>query len=364
MIAYALVAAAVLSFVLCALATPLSRVVAVRLGYVDVPGRHKAHAQPVPLLGGSAILAAILAPALLAMALVRYWAATGVPEWLAKYPLAEHLSGAAERVPMALGILLGAVALHVVGLIDDRRPLGPWTKLVAQLAVALPVVLLVDLRVLTFVGEPLSSIASVLWLLAIINAFNFLDNMDGLCAGVAAICCATLLGASSGIGQVFVPTLLALMLGAFCGYLVFNFCPATTFMGDAGSMVVGYLMGVVTMLTTYVSQEHPYSHYALLAPLVLMAVPLYDTVSVMVLRIRERVNPMVGDRRHFSHRLVRRGMSQRRAVLTIYLCTLATSAGALLLTRVDVLGAVLVAAQTAAVLLIVALLETGEKRVP
>lgn len=343
--------------------TAFTRRLAAKVNMIDVPGRHKAHGRPVPLLGGCAIFAAVALPLLLGLALVRIWAASesGPPAWLG--PLAAHVPGAAAMTPAALVILGGAALLHVLGLIDDRVSLSPWVKLLAELAVFTGLVLLVPrVRVLTVAGEPWSSMGTVLWLTAITNAFNFLDNMDGLSAGVGAICAAALLAVSAQMGQVFVSAWLLLLVGALAGFLPYNFAPASSFMGDAGSLVVGYFLSVLSCLVTYVPPGATFYLYGVFVPLVVMAVPLYDMVSVITLRLRERRNPMVGDRRHFSHRLVRRGMNVRTAVLTIYLCTGGTSIGATLLLRVDDLGAVLVFAQTLAILLIVALLEMGESK--
>ena len=362
MIIYAVAAAIGLSFAISALATPLSKRVAYRFGMVDVPGRHKAHGRVVPMLGGCAIFAAILGPSLLAMALARVWASAGVPSWLPR-ELEVHVSGAASKALTALGILAAALLLHVVGLIDDRKNLGAWLKLAAQVAAAAFVALACGVRVLSFLGGPASVVLTIVWLVAITNAFNFLDNMDGLACGVAAICAAALLAASASMGQVFVPAWLCLILGALLGFLPYNFPPAGIFMGDAGSLVVGFLLGVVSCLTTYVSGGQGPRMYGVLVPIVLMAVPIYDSASVMLIRIRERRNPMVGDRRHFSHRLVRRGMSQRTAVLTVWLCTGGTAIATTLLPRVtDDAGAMLVFAQTVAIVGIVALLEAGDAK--
>jgi len=363
MIVYAAIAAAVLAFGISVLATPLSKRLAWRFGMLDVPGRHKAHDSAVPLLGGSAVFIAILAPSLLVLSLARIWAAEGVPSWLPK-ELAAHVHGAAAEALRAMGILAAAAVLHVVGIVDDRRNLGPWLKLISELAVCTAVVLLCDVRVLTVAGEPTSSIVSVLWLVVITNAFNFLDNMDGLSAGVALICAAALLAAGTAAGtatsgQVLISVWLCLMIGALAGFLPYNFTPASIFMGDAGALVVGFLLAVASCLRTYALPGRPYYLYGIFVPLVVMAVPLYDAASVVVLRIRRRSNPMVGDRRHFSHRLVRRGMSTRSAVLTIFLCTAATAVAASMLAHVDNVGAVLVFAQTIAILAIVALLEAG-----
>ncbi len=362
MIALVAIATIAVTFGISALATSLSKKVAHRFGMLDVPARHKTHGRPVPMLGGSAIFASILGVSLLATALVSLWAAAGAPKWLPP-ELSVHVSGAAGKAPMVVGILLGALVLHVVGLIDDRRQLGPWIKLIAEVVVAAGVVVFLKVRILTVAGPTASVILSIFWLVAIINAFNFLDNIDGLAAGVGAIVAGALLGASVSIGQLFVPAWLCLIVGALCGFLLYNFPPASVFMGDAGSLVIGYLLGVLSCLTTYLQPGGTYYAYGIFVPLVVMAVPLYDMVSVVTLRLRDWRNPMVGDRRHFSHRLIRRGMSVRKAVLTIYLCTVATAVAAALLSRVDTFGAVLVFAQTLVILLVLALLESGDVKV-
>lgn len=363
MMAWTAMATIAVSFGLALLATPLSRRVAARFGLLDTPGAHKAHARVTPLLGGCAVFAAILAPSLLALSLACYWSSAGLPVWLALPPtLAQHLPGIAHRAPMAMGILGCALALHVLGIIDDRKALGPWIKLTVQLAAAAVVVLAWDVRVLTIAGPTTSTIVSILWIVGITNAFNFLDNMDGLSAGVGAICAAALLLAAASIGQLFVAALLCLLLGALLGFLPYNFSPASTFMGDAGSLVVGFLLAVASCLTTYVQPGQTHLLYGVLAPLVVMAVPLYDMVSVMTIRLREKRNPMVGDRRHFSHRLLRRGMSVRKTVVTIYLCTAATAIAARMLAQADSLGAALLIAQTLMILCVVALLESAESK--
>ena len=366
MIELAAAAAVGLAFVLSLVGTVLVRKLALSWGFIDQPGRDRFHRTPTPLLGGVAILVAILLPSLLALVLARVWSAAGAPNWLPE-SLAVHIPGVVEKTPLALIILAGCAVLHVVGLIDDRKRLGPWLKLIAQVLVACAVVFIGKVRLLEMLDEPtgsiaISSIASVLWLVLIINAFNFLDNIDGLSAGVAAICSAALLAAAAASGQLFVAGWLCLLLGASLGFLVFNFPPAKIFMGDAGSLVLGFMLGVLSILTTYYRGGPSGVYYSVFVPVVLLAVPLYDTASVVWLRIRNRRNPMVGDRRHFSHRLLRRGMSPRKAVLTIYLATAATAAGASLLPHVSRIGAMLVFAQTVGIVLIVALLESADGR--
>ena len=347
------------AFVIAALGTPLVKRLAVAWGFLDKPRKDRHHRKAVPLLGGSAILAAILLPSLLVLSLAMVWSASQPPSWVPA-DLRAHIDGAAARAPMALGILAGAVVLHLAGLIDDRRALPAWVKLLVQLLVAGGVVLVCRIRLLEMFGEPVSTIATIVWIVLIINAFNLLDNIDGLAAGVAAICAAALLAAAAASGQLFVGGWLCLLAGAAAGFLVHNFPPAKIFMGDAGSMVLGYFLGVLSVLTTYYEGGVSGRYYGVFVPVVLLAVPLYDTLSVITLRLADRRNPMVGDTQHFSHRLLRRGMSPRRAVLTIYLATGATAIGASLLPHVTATGAVLVFAQTIGIVLIIALLESSD----
>ena len=361
MIVWAGVAAFVVGALLAGLATPVTRTLACRLGMIDMPGRHKGHKTPVPLLGSCAIFAAVALPSLLAAAVAAYWGAhptPACPDWLLV-----HLPGAARKAPLAVGILAAAALLHAVGLRDDRRALGPIVKLIAQFAAASFVVFVCDVRILTAVGPLGSDILTIVWLVTITNAFNFLDNMDGLSAGVAIICCAALVGAAAATGQIFVAVWVCLLAGALAGFLPYNFHPATTYMGDAGSMVVGFLLAVLSCLTTYTPVAGHDWRLGVLVPVVLMSLPLYDMASVIILRLRDRRNPMVGDRRHFSHRLLQRGMSVRTAVLTIYLCTAATAIAATLLPQVaGLMGAVLVLVQTLLIVLVLAILEFGDRR--
>lgn len=352
--------AAVVSFVLALLATPVTKRLAFMTGCINMPRQDRHSQKPTPLLGGVAILIAFLLPCLMALVLVHAWADGGAPHWLGSVSV--HLSGAMARSDMAIVILGGAIVLHVLGLIDDRRGLGAWFKLACQFAIASGVVWLGGLRLLTLLGEPWSMLTTTFWIVLITNSFNFLDNMDGLSAGVAFICTAALLAAAAASGQVFVGAMLCMLLGSLGGFLVYNFPPAGIYMGDAGSLVVGYLVAVLSILTTYYHHSPCGPYFGVFAPVVVLAMPLYDTASVIYLRLSLRLNPMIGDTRHFSHRLLRRGMSTRKAVLTIYAATLATAVGATILPYVDKLRAVLIVAQTLAVLLIIALMESSDAK--
>jgi len=358
MIIFAILSAITLAMLLSATGTFFSRRVAVRLGMLDEPSAHKTHRRPAPLLGGSAIFAAWGLPLAAAALFAMICNAAGSPQWLPD-SLRQHVPGAAAKAPAALGVLAAAMILHVTGLLDDRKAMGPWGKLAIQLLAAAGVVLFCDVRVLRIAGQPISCAVSILWLATITNAFNFLDNMDGLSAGVAAICAAALLAAAASLGQLFVSAWLCLLIGALLGFLPFNFSPASSYMGDAGSMVIGFLLGVLSCLTSYVRPGQGVTAHGVMAPVVLMAIPLYDMVSVIVLRLKAGCNPLSGDRRHFSHRLLRRGMGVRWAVLTIYLCTAATAIAAAVLPHVSTwVPATLIFAQTGVIVAIIALMES------
>jgi UDP-GlcNAc:undecaprenyl-phosphate GlcNAc-1-phosphate transferase len=183
--------------------------------------------------------------------------------------------------------------------------------------------------------------------------------MDGLSAGVASVCTAAFLVATLSIGQWFVAAGLALLLGATLGFLWHNFPPAKIFMGDGGSLLIGLVLGVLTVRTTYLTPGTRWeSHwYSIFAPVIVLALPLYDLVVVSIIRLARGKSPFVGDTNHFSHRLVNRGMSRRTAVLCLYLVSAATSIAAILLPHVSGGFAVLIFVQTLLILGVVALLE-------
>lgn len=339
---------------------------AIRRGFVDHPGGHKAHARPIALGGGIAITAALVLPLVLAVLLslaARVWLPASVLEHVVNLGdrsarLGDLLGGVVIKVRPAMAILAGAIVLHILGVLDDVRPLGPGFKMIIMLAVGLVLTAGFGIRSLDVLGPGPAVVLTTLWIVLVTNAFNFMDNMDGLSAGVAVITATVFAAASLLAGQVFVPALGFMLVGAAMGFLLFNFPPASIFMGDAGSLVVGYFMAVLTVLTHYYDPAEQQKPFGMLAPLIVLAVPIYDVVSVVVARLRERVSPFRGDRRHFSHRLVRRGLRTRSAVLTIYLATAATGCSALLLPAASWALAAVIGAQCLCIVLIVAILES------
>jgi UDP-GlcNAc:undecaprenyl-phosphate GlcNAc-1-phosphate transferase len=339
---------------LCALA----RVLAPQVGLIDRPGGRKAHKAPTPLAGGVAIwltTVGVLALGASVLAVGR----GGLPADLAK-----HVSGLWSRGG-ELGLILGlATLIMIMGLIDDRFGLSWRSRLLMQFVLA-TILVACGVRVTIFVeptlwGKLYTGALTVFWIVGLTNAFNFLDNMDGLAAGVGLIAALLFAGAQIAVESLFVPAVLLVLVGALGGFLVHNRHPARLFMGDAGSNFLGFLLGSLTVAGTFTRPG--YSPYSVLTPLLVMAVPLYDTASVIIIRLREGRSPFQPDRSHFSHRLVDRGLTPPRAVATIYLVTLASGLGALRLHREGPFGACVVVGQTLCLLGVVALLELSTTR--
>lgn len=353
-----------ISVPLCALLIGLGH----RLGTFDsggVPGQVKDRSRRVPNTGGVAIFWAIVLPIAGAL-IVGNFAPGQIPA-----AAGENVPYVVQKTGMAV-VLLGCLAvLHGLGVVDDRKPLPPIPKLMLMLGPAIAAPLLTDTRLLTlvdpWVGGPwLSVLITAAWFLAITNAMNFLDNMDGLSAGIAAIASSCLLVVTIDKQQWLLAGCLSLVIGACAGFLLFN-APrrggARLFMGDGGSLVIGYLLAFVTVRVTYYdpgSVQASRSH-AVLMPLVILAVPLYDLVVVTAVRLWNGKSPMVGDMNHASHRLVRRGMTRANAVYLLWGATLATGVAGLALARADGMVAGLIGA---AVLLLLGLLAAFEYAAP
>ena len=293
------------------LALPFWRRWCLRTGLIDHPGHRKIHQTPVPLAGGLAVLSGLLLP-LLGAALV-----------LALWPGGQSLVGAfahgmSQRAVQIGAIAAGAIGITLLGMLDDRHTMSAKKKFSGQLAVALLLVA-ADVRIDLFLpGVVLSYAVTVLWVLTVINAFNFMDNMNGLCAGLGAIG-AFLFGVFAGAaGQYLVASLAFMMCGALLGFLPRNFPEAEAFLGDSGSHLVGYMLAVMAVLPHFYRPEQT-SQLTVLAPLLVLAVPLLDMVWVVLWRLRKGKPFYVGDTNHLSHRLVRKGWSKRDAVLLIWL---------------------------------------------
>jgi UDP-GlcNAc:undecaprenyl-phosphate GlcNAc-1-phosphate transferase len=355
------------------LATFAARRLAPRWGLIDRPGERKVHSTPTPMGGGIAIAIGVLLPFLVGqVVLIMAIYSPAISDLLPAFA-SEHLEGLLSRSAGLWVLLGGATILMVVGLIDDRRGLDWRLRISIQFAVAAFCVVTQGWRLTAFIDLPrlswvISMGLSTIWIVALINSFNMLDNMDGLSTGVACIASALLatvmLIAPDPITQrpqLFVAGFLLVLTGSLLGFLWHNRPPARIFMGDAGSYFIGFCIAIATLLATYTSYESK-APLAILAPLCVMAVPLYDMITVIWIRLRSGKSPFHADKNHFSHRLVELGLTKTQAVLTIYLMTGTCGLGALLLHRLDLMGAIIVISMISCVLLLIAILETTARR--
>lgn len=334
---------------------------ALRFGFVAHPVVDRYHEKTVPLGGGIAVFSTIAIFIISSVLLVKFLIAGGELPFIDE-SVVIHAPGFLSKIPQLLIVLFCAGLLFVTGLIDDVKNLGAFLKLAVQFAAALTAAFLADIRVEFFIeSRIITSLVSAFWIVLIINAFNFLDNMDGLSAGIAVIASAYLFVTAASGGQVFVSAMALLLIGSLAGFGVFNFPPAKVFMGDAGSFVVGFFVAVLTLRTTYYHQAQSGRWYVVFVPLVVMAVPLYDFISVTFLRICQGKSPFAGDTQHFSHRLKRHGLGDTQVVLTLYLATLCTGLGATFLDQVNTAGAILIFVQTFLILAIIAVFESTVK---
>src|SRR5262249_43516734 len=200
--------------------------------------------------------------------------------------------------------------------VDDRFDLRPWAKFPAQ-ALAAVVVILVGIRVDLFDSAVLNAALTFIWIVGLINAINFLDNMDGLAAGVSAIAALFFFILAILQHQDLVAPLAAALCGSAVGFLIYNFSPATTFMGDMGSMVLGFVLAVLGIKLRFINPLVDL-RVSWFIPILVLGLPIFDTSLVVFTRLRERRSPLVGGRDHTSHRLVGMGLSHQQAVLTFY----------------------------------------------
>lgn len=348
------------AFIPSCLCVPVVRAVAPRLGLVDQPGERKVHRKPTPMGGGIAVAVGLAVPLAVLML---------APTWIGGISsqfetLRSALQQDSFQLQQMVAIIIGGTVLFVIGLADDRWNISWQIRLFSQLGVACGVTAM-GVRATLFVAQPwIGFLVTVLWIVVLTNAMNFLDNMDALSAGISTIACVVF----AGILLTLVPTPhwvvafgLLITAGSLSGFLVWNRPPATIFMGDSGSNLAGFLLATLTVSGTF--YQNSGSRHVILAPLCVLAIPLYDFCTVILIRLRHGRSPFHGDKSHFSHRLVEIGFRPTHAVLTIHLATLMTGLGGMLLYKVpDWTGAWLVIALIFCVLSVVAILETVGRR--
>ena len=288
--------------------TPVARYVALRLGVIDQPGARKIHVNPIPLLGGVAIYGACIAALL--------------------------LFGNRFRLNELVGILVGASLVSFLGVWDDQHSLSPFLKLGGQFLAA-SILVLTGVRIGTFPWPALNIALTLLWVVVITNSLNLLDNMDGLSGGVGAVAAIFFLLLAAMNDQYLVGALSAALVGACLGFLVYNFNPASIFMGDAGSLFLGFMLAAVGIKLRF---PQGVEIVTWMVPVLILGLPLFDTTLVILSRSRRGLNPLTTPGKdHVSHRLVAMGYTRREAVLICYLICAGLGVVALFITQASII---------------------------
>lgn len=298
------------AFVACLVLTPIFRDIFRSYGIVDQPDRRrKIHAHPIPRVGGIPIF---------------------ISYAIALYPWPHAPAALTGYLPLIQKLAPAATLIFATGLIDDLIGLKPWQKLIGQLGAA-GLAYWAGVRVLGVAGvdtEWWGLPLTFFWLIACTNAFNLVDGLDGLAAGMGLVATLTLLAAALLHGNPALASVSVPLVGALVGFLCYNFNPATVFLGDSGSMLIGFLLGCFGAIWTQKAD----ALVSITVPLLALSIPLLD-VSLAILRRFLRNQPIFSaDRGHIHHRLIDRGLTPRRAVLVLYLVCAMAAAFALLLT--------------------------------
>lgn len=312
----------------CVITTPTARRIAVRAGAIDVPSRRRVNTHPIPRMGGISIFLGLAAAA------VVQWLGTTYLGWPVVLVSSPKLSVTYH------GIVASMVAIFIVGLVDDVKSLKPLPKLIGQIlaaTIAAASGLLIGNIVNPFGGPeialgPLAYPVTIIYLVAFANIVNLIDGLDGLAAGITCISSFTMFILSMLSGRADAATFALALCGSTLGFLRYNFSPACIFMGDSGSLLLGFSLGCISLL----SVTRVAGITTLLLPLVLAGIPIIDTFSAIVRRKRAHVSVGQADRGHIHHRLIAEGFDQRQAVVLIYLWTASLCLGAVIMTQVEV----------------------------
>ncbi len=288
--------------------TPIARTIAPKLGVMDHPNPRKVHARPMPLLGGAAIVLASITTLLV---------------FRNRFEFQQLIS-----------ILFGAAWVSLLGIYDDRWGLRPILKLGGQIVAAI-ILIMSGVQVTSLPYNWLNIIVTLVWVVGLTNSLNLLDNMDGLSGGVAAVCAAFFLVMAAISHQIYVSALSAALLGAALGFLIYNFNPASIFMGDTGSLFLGFMLAAIGIKLRF-PDNVPFVTW--MVPILVMGMPIFDTTLVFISRLRRGRNPLTTPGKdHVSHRLVAMGFTTREAVMIHYLISGVFGLAALLVTQASIL---------------------------
>jgi len=334
--------------------TPVCKFLAGKWNFLDVPKceGHKLHAKATPLLGGLGMCLAVLSTVLCAVL-----ACCFLPEAADDSVISESRGSLLVSRQTAV-LFLCAVLATALGMYDDKYSMKAWKKLLGQVAIAAIAATWGSLSITLFVANPVFSWSvTVFWIVLIFNAVNFFDNMDGLAVGTCTIAFVFFTVAAAMNQQYLVASLSAVSAGSAMGFWFFNCSPASIFMGDSGSHLLGFLIAAVSAKVTYYTPGVSPTRLTFLIPLFILAIPLLDTLTVVLIRLHNRKPVYVGDHNHISHRFLHMGLTRPQAVSMVHLLCLIAGLGALPLLWGDEKTTVLLILQGLVIFLLVTFLQ-------
>lgn len=329
------------SFFLSYVFTMVVKKIAIKFGWFVYPGTRRVHTTPIPLLGGISIFLSI--GFTVAISLIIFFL---FEKYLTNFPVSS------ESVKTTLFnltfIITGGLIILIVGLLDDLKKISFEFKFIMELIVVLTVVIS-GTRLDIIKPSFLSYLITIIWILGITNSFNLLDNMDGITAGLSSISGLLFFILSITQGQFLTAMLILVFVGACLGFLKFNFSPASIFMGDCGSLFIGYFLGTLAVTSSYYNPNCK-TFFPIFAPLLVLSIPLLDTSLVTLTRIKNKKPIYIGDANHITHRLNRLGLSHRQVAIFIYLVSFSIGIGSLFLLYLNFFYASLVLLQSLIIL--------------
>ena len=345
----------------CLVLTPLFRVIAAKTGFMDVPqNNHKGHSKATPLLGGAAMFFSwltVLCAGVFVMAVSLHKPLFFITVFV------EHLPGLLNASGELVWLVIAATSAVVLGLIDDKFALSAGVKFGGQFIIAMIAVLLGGIKVSFFIENQIAVCAiSVFWIMLMMNSINFFDNMDGLAAGTIAIASGFFAVIAALNNQFFVAVFSALNCGVCCGFWFYNAAPATIFMGDSGSHFIGFLAAVTAAKVTCFDIGTSQSRFPVLIPALILALPLFDTLMVVIIRTLNKKPFWIGDHNHISHRFTQMGLTRPQAVMLVHLTALAIALTALPIFWGDFKTAAVLILQSVLLLGIITILQIAAAR--
>ncbi len=340
--------------------TPVFIRIAFWTNTLDKPAEqnHKNHKKITPLMGGFSMCLAWLITLL-----------TGIysPYFLSdqniSHKVIENLTGVFEVKHRLIAIIIGGILITLLGFIDDRKNMSAKLKFLGQIVITVFVVFYGDIKITLFIFNPfLNSLLAILWILTMINAINFFDNMDGLAAGIATIAFVFFAITAIIYNHYFIACFATACAGTAIGFWFFNHTPAKIFMGDAGSHFLGYTLGVTGALTTFYQEGFTQTKLSILIPLFILAIPLFDLLSVIVIRLKAGKPIYIGDNNHISHRFNKMGMSRKNAVLCVHLLSIIISLSVLPLLWGNMLTTIISIIQAFVILILISVLQYTSKK--